>query len=336
MKSTILEILKKHHIKSIALFEIKQKMRGNTSDIEFNKVIWELEDLGILESKKDKGFNIKERPLYNFYWINKEKLKADYIKQIHALQRQVSSGIDLKEYLKLSEDTWKKDVPWIKQIDAYLKEKGLPKEEATSAERSYALTQNEKWIDEEGGRKLLERINLWDQMKMSKYPDPLMIAVNRGFLNEQSHKHLIVENKSTYYLLLDVLKETGFTSLIYGCGWKVVAGLEGIYKQLGIEEDESIFYYFGDLDHEGMAIYNNISERVKLAIPFYEALLKEEASCGKWNQKRRKIVLEAFSKNFAPEETEFICKQLQAGFYYPQEAIQKEDILEIWRKLECM
>lgn len=229
MKSTILKILKKHHIKSIALFEIKQKMPGDTSDIEFNK----------------------------------EKLKADYIKQIHALQRQISSGIDLKEYLKQSEDTWKKDVPWIKQIDAYLKEKGLPQEEATSAERSYALTQNEKWIDEEEGRKLLERINLWDKMKISKYPDPLMIAVNRESLSEKNHKHLIVENKSTYYLLVDGLKETNFTSLIYGCGWKVVAGLEGIYKQLGIEEDESTFYY-------------------------------------------------------------------------SQEAICKDDILEIWRKLECM
>lgn len=335
MKSIILDMLKKHGKNPINLMDIEQKMPGDAKE-KFEKAIWALEDSGILIPKPKKGSRGKVRPIYYVYGVNQDLLKADYIEKIHTFQRQAAPGIDLKYYLTHSETIWQKDLPFLKQIDTYLKSYGFPQEEATSPERSYALTQNEKWIDEEGGHKLLKRINLWDEMKISKYPDPLMIAVNREALGKHSHKHLIVENKSTYYLLLDVLKETSFTSLIYGCGWKVVAGLEGTYKQLGIEEDESTFYYFGDLDHEGMAIYNNISDKVNLAIPFYEALLKKEASCGKWNQTKREIVLEAFSKNFEPQDAILIRKQLQEGFYYPQEAIRKEDILEIWRKLECI
>lgn len=332
MKSIILDILKSYRKNTIDLIEIEKKIPGDCRE-EFKKVIWELEDLGILIPKPKDGNRCKVRPIYYRYRINQDILKADYIKKIYDFQKKAASGIDLRYYLTQPESVWEKDVKFLKQIDSYLKLYGFPEEEATAAERSYALTHNEKWIEDEGGYRLLERINIWEKMKIRKYPDPLMIAINRENLGKSNHKHLIVENKSTYYLLIDLLKETSFTSLIYGCGWKVVAGLKGVYRQLGIEDDKSTFYYFGDLDYEGIAIYINIANKVNLAMPFYESLLKKEASCGKWSQIKRDKELEAFSSNFRHKEAMLIRKQLQSGFYYPQEAIHREDILEIWRKL---
>lgn len=333
MKRILLEILKSNSKKTITLFEIKQQLSGETPYEEFAEAIKELEKEEILIPKKKYGISGNQYILYNSYAINKEKLKKDFIDEIHKFQRKVDSHIDLSSYLNLSEKKWKEDLYFIEKIDEYLKYKGLPQEEATSPERAYEIVRNEKWIDERGGRKLLERIKVWDIMKISKYADPLMLAVNKKALNELEHKHLIVENKSTFYLLMELLSQTQFTSLIYGAGWKIVAGIEGVYKQLDIENEKNTFYYFGDIDYEGIAIYESISDKAKLAVSFYEALLQGKESLGKENQERREEVLNTFTRRFSHERGLKIKKILEGGYYYPQEALRKEEVLNIWEAL---
>lgn len=333
MKNILLEILKSNSKKTITLLEIKQKLTGETSYEEFAEAIKELEKEEILLPKKKYGSNGNQYILYNVYEINKRELKKDFIEEIHQLQRKVDSHIDLSSYVSLSEKTWKQDLYFIEKIDEYLKHKGVPKEEATSPERSYEIMRNEKWIDEKGGKKLLERIKVWDIMKISKHADPLMLAVNKKALQQIEHRHLIVENKSTFYLLMELLNQTPFTSLIYGAGWKIVAGIEGVYKQLDIETEKNTFYYFGDIDYEGIAIYESISNKVKLAISFYEALLDGEESLGKENQERREEVLNTFIRRLSYEKGLKVKKSLEGGYYYPQEALRKEEVLNIWRKL---
>lgn len=333
MKNILIEILKGNSKKTITLLEIKQKLTGGTSYEEFAEAIKELEKEEILLPKKKHGASGNQYILYNVYEINKRELKKDFIEEIHQLQRKVDSHIDLSSYVSLSEKTWKQDLYFIKKIDEYLKHKGVPKEEATSPERSYEIIRNEKWIDEKGGKRLLERIKVWDIMKISKHSDPLMLAINKKALQQTEHRHLIVENKSTFYLLMEVLNQTSFTSLIYGAGWKIVAGIEGVYKQLDIETEKNTFYYFGDIDYEGIAIYESIANKAKLATSFYEALLDGEESLGKENQERREEVLNTFIRRLSYEKGLKVKKSLEGGYYYPQEALRKEEVLNIWRKL---
>ncbi|WP_410495519.1 DUF2220 family protein [Cellulosilyticum sp. ST5] len=335
MKDKLLEILKKHlkKTKTIALLEIQQQLPGDTQYEEFAKLMEELEKEEILVPIKKHGSNGSKYVLYNTYRINKEKLKMEFIEEIHRWQRKVDAHINLSSYLSLSEKEWKEDLYFIKKIDTYFKEKGLPKEEATSPERAYEIVHNEKWIDEGGGKKLLERIKVWEYIKISKQADPLMLAVNKKALQGLNHQHLIVENKSTFYLLLGFLNQTQFTSLIYGAGWKIVAGIEGVYKQLDIESEKNTFYYFGDIDYEGIAIYESISDKAKLAVSFYEALLQGEKSLGKENQERREEVLKNFVTRFSYEQGLKIKEVLEGGYYYPQEALCKEEVLNIWRAL---
>ena len=80
-------------------------------------------------------------------------------------------------------------------------------------------------------------------------PDPLMFAINTNIINDsREHLHLIVENKATFYALLDDIKNTVFTSLVYGAGWKVLGGITVFERQLGLKKKHNTFFYFGRLD----------------------------------------------------------------------------------------
>jgi hypothetical protein len=130
----------------------------------------------------------------------------------------ISEEIDLQEYFNLSEAVWTKDLPYIDKINKYIVEKGLPKDYATTQERSFHIANDEKWIIEKGGKKLLDRIKLWEKLNIINSTDPLMLAVNPKQLSKLEYCHLIVENKATFTALMEVLQETEFTSLIFGSG----------------------------------------------------------------------------------------------------------------------
>lgn len=326
------------HIKTIDTLTIQQALPGNVEYEVFAKAIKELEAEEILKPVLKNGINHKSISIYNTYRINIIAIKSQLVMEIQAFQKQANSCINLESYVRASEVVWNKELPWLKRLDSYLKKKGLPDQEATSSERSYEIMQDEKWIDEKGGRNFLERLGLIEAMRISAHPDPLMLAVNYKAWEDAErekkvHKHLIVENKSTYYLFLEGLRKTNFTSLIYGCGWKISAGLEGVYQQLGLSPDKCRFYYFGDLDYEGMAIYEAISKRVELATIFYNALLEMDSAKGKENQERREEVLKTFSGRFKEPNCSKIKTLLEAGYYYPQEALSKEASLKLWQTL---
>lgn len=338
----VIEILKTFyktkHIKTIATLTMQQALPGNVEYEVFAKTVKELEAEEILKPVLKDGVNHKSISIYNTYRINIMAMKSKFIMELQAFQKQASPYMNLESYVKASEALWNKELPWLKRLDAYLKKKGLPVQEATSPERSYEIMQDEKWIDEKGGRNFLERLGLIEAMRISVHPDPLMLAVNYKAWEETErekrvHKHLIVENKSTYYLFLEELRKTNFTSLIYGCGWKISAGLEGVYQQLGLSPDKCRFYYFGDLDYEGMSIYEAVSEGVELATIFYNALLETDSAKGKENQERRPEVLKTFSEHFKEPNGSKIKALLEAGCYYPQEALNKELVLKLWQTL---
>jgi hypothetical protein len=229
MEQLIIEYLKKVHKKAVALLEIQTVLPGETVYEDFARAILELENKQVLLPVKRHKSDGRVAGLYNTYHISLEHLNKDYIEQIQQLQLKVHSVISLQSYVKLSQNQWGKDLEYIKLFDGYIKQNGLPNTEATLPERSYELCQDEKWIDEKGGRTVLERLNLWDGFKINNIPDPLMLAVNPKAFKTKTY-HLIVENKSIFYSLLEILSDTHFTSLVYGCGWKIVAGIDGLYK----------------------------------------------------------------------------------------------------------
>jgi len=335
MDNTILSFLQARKKKTILLSELEQLVGGQTSYEDFALIINALEQKGIITAVKQQGYNQKTIPLANAYRIFHSKIPADYLQEIERLHFTLHPLIKLEAYYSLGASEWENDRPYILLLNDFLKEKGLPTNEATAPERSYALVGDEKWIDEKDGKKLLERVGLWSGMKIVYLPDPLMLAVNQLWLpqGEETSLHLVVENKTTFHALLDFLPDTNFYSLIYGAGWKITADIFMLDKQLGLKNRKQCIYYFGDLDYEGVSIWHTLNMRYPAlpALPFYSALLSRPAARGKENQVCNEEALAHFLTCFSAPEQEIIRDILGNGGYYPQEALSRMELGAIWR-----
>ena len=320
--------------KTILLSELEKAVPGNISYDKFAQGINTLVEDKVLTCVNPKNNNGKSIPLCMKYKINKYELKKEGIEEIREMSLKIHSAINLEEYYKLNISEFEKDKKYIVMIDTYLKENGIPQSYATSPERSFNITGDEKWIDEKDGKKLLQRLKIYDVLKIINVSDPLMFAVNPKCINDLTHYHLIVENKATFLAMTDYINETKFTSLILGYGWKINGNIFMLERQLNLK-GKNIIYYFGDLDNEGISIYNSLNERTKviLADKFYKELLKKPFSVGKENQNFNEEAVNNFLKYFSEPEREYILDILKNGKYMPQEALSKEELKSIWNEI---
>lgn len=337
MRNKLISILKEAKKSTITLSELETIADSTETYEEFSTAVFHLLDEEYIKPIKIHGVNWRGLPFT--FRIQKGKVKQSLIDSIQQQQFQLHPAIGLQAYYSSSEKKWHEDLKWIKKIDKYLKEHGLPTVDANSSERSYQLVKDEKWIDEKEGKAILEKIQLFEKLKIIKAPDPLMFSLNSKQIisNQRVHKHLVVENKATYYGLIDTLTATSCTTLIYGAGWKIVSSLKQLSQQLGLDEKEHQHevYYFGDLDHEGISIFHHLHEKyhVKLATEFYTSLIKKTFYKGKETQISNEEAIQYFLKKFTTAEQEKIIALLSTGGYYPQEALSKKELENIWRNV---
>ena len=338
MLDTILKFLQTYKYKTISIDKLEKLFSGDVAYEDFARQITEMVENGMLHAVKAQGVNHKPIPLANVYRINKAMLQQELIDEIKSYQFQLHPQIMLNDYFTLTEEQWKKDLPYIRKINSYLRENGLPRETATIPERSYQLSGDEKWIDEKGGKQILERLGLWKYMQIITVPDPLMLAVNPAAFEQEPFGHLIVENKAPYNSLMDALRAGGFLSLIYGAGWKIVSNIAMLENQLNLPDRQHRILYFGDIDYEGISIWYALNQKrpVIPAVEFYTALLDRGFSRGKETQGKNEAALSSFLQYFADEEQKHIISTLNNGAYYPQEGLSKTEMQEIWRRVSCI
>ncbi len=334
MYDYLISYLKSYKKVTITLGDLEKLVPGDIIYNTFAENVIKLIDDNILVPKNPKVNNGKEIPLPYKFGINKYELKREQVNDIQSYNLNISEDIDLQDYFNLSEKDWNRDLPYIDKVNKYIIEKGLPKGYALPQERSFQIIGDEKWIDEKGGKKLLDRIKLWEKLNIVNNSDPLMLAVNPKQFSKLEYLHLIVENKATFMALIDVLKDTDFTSLIFGSGWKIVSNVIMLEKQLGLEGNHKL-YYFGDLDNEGISIWNSLNEKVPtcLAVEFYSELIKKPYSLGKETQQKNPIALRNFLHFFEDEDKKKIIGILDDGGYLPQEGLNKDELGRIWRSI---
>ena len=332
MQNAILAYLQASKKKTVSLGELERLVEGNTSYEDFAIIINDLVQKGILKAMQH-GYNQKSIPLALTYRIIQSKIPADYRREIERWHFLLHPQIKLENYYKLGASEWENDLPYIQHVHNFLQEQGLPEQEATAPERSYALVGDEKWIDEKGGKRFLERVGIWQLMKIVSLPDPLMLAINPRVWGEKTSRHLVVENKTPFHALLDYLPDMDFLSLIYGAGWKVTADILLLDKQLGLPNHDSRIYYFGDLDYEGISIWHALGSKrpVLPAVAFYRALLAQAPARGKATQICNEEALTHFLQYFLPAEQLRIREVLRNGGYYPQEGLSRTELGAIWR-----
>ena len=311
-------------------------MPSNSLYIEYADIIVKLVNQGYLKTVKAAGYNNKSINLPNEFYIESKKINANYYFELEKFSLKYGEFFTLDYYFKKSEKKWLEDKDKINMIFEYLKLNGFPFFYATAQERSYDLVGDEKWIDFKGGIKLINALNIKEKLLIQNQNEPAMFAVSSKFIKSNLYKHLIVENKAVYYRLLDLLNETNFSTLIYGAGWRVISGIKDFNKQFPFDGEHE-FYYFGDIDYEGIKIYKSINDilEVSLATPFYNILLNEKESYGKHNQVKDIDAQDFFIQNFS-NSLELLekIKLLDSSNYWPQEGLSKIQLKKAWENLD--
>jgi len=329
MQDKFFIFIKNYKSIEISLSDLEGQADAEAAYTSFSQTVQQLMEEGYLVPIKKHGYNTKEPPLPLTYRIQKSLFTQPLKQEIQSYQLLSHQSIVLDHYFKSSESKWRRDLPYIHKVNEFLKNHGILHEEASAPERSYQIMGDEKWIDEKGGKKFLEDISVWQLMKISSVPDPLMLAINpERFLHSSKSYHLIVENKATYYALLPVLSELNYTTLVYGAGWKIVSGIENHLRQIGYSSKSSanVYHYFGDLDHEGISIWNVLYEKMG-AVPaasLYQSMLLKSYGKGKETQRVNVEALAHFLLFFPEHDQAVITRLLAQGFYIPQEALSIE------------
>lgn len=334
MREKLVNYLQTYKKATVSLYDLESVFHGDAlSYEEFASIILELEKQGHLEIVKSKGRNGKPLSLAYQYKIIKTSLKDSYRQKLHQYRLQLHHLIKIDHYFALESNVWDRDLYYLQKIDNYLRNNPLPEEPVPAPERSFELVGDEKWITEKQGKECLERIGLWEVCKIIPVADPLMLAINPNTFSHREHIHLIVENKTTYQALLTTLPLTSFTTLIYGSGKKIIKSIELFDHQLPIKNAHHTFYYFGDIDHEGVSIWHSLGKKseIKLALPFYQECLKRTYAHGKQKQRRNEEALTTFLQYFTPLEQQTIISMLDDGGYIPQEVLKSGELQKIWR-----
>lgn len=354
MKNQILNIIKNHTKKNIKVHEIDFELKNKGIDIwfnlslnpEFNNVINELIDEEILIIMKSSTQLQLYDGLFDKYSINKSFFKSDNIltdDKLYVEMLALSSKLNIS-YYQINRNEYIKDREHILRINTILT--GAEHLTITANERAYELFGDEKALTAPedaviDGNRILKNLNLiYEDIKAERVFEPFVYLKNKDFdylQNKSKRNILIIENKDTYWTFKNAMVQGTLKRIqlvIYGEGKAILNKFKFIEEVGGVPSDN--YYYFGDIDAEGINIYNQLHEKYQEfdifpAVFFYEYILKKEglenAKPIRTNQQIKGFT--PFIEFFEAEIGEIIKKIILEKRYFPQEAITKKDIVEM-------
>lgn len=286
----------------------------------------------ILEPIKSSRTNGRRPALYNKYRILKESI--DYsavledIKLLHPTFNHTKYKENPENYLK-----YKKEIDLLSKF--LWKNGSSLKTPMSINERSFQIWGKEKFLKDSSVVKSIFQYNDWDLRLLNYYetPEPFFEYI---FSSEKNMNILIVENKDTWFSLRKIMREDKlnylyryYNVLLYGEGKKIIrkSGRLVEYDKL-LSGSNNKYFYFGDLDYEGIDIYQTLIKynselNINLCTELYLLMLKESSKFNlpKMKKGQKKIDISLFLKNFKEDEVKVIVNILENGFYIPQEIL---------------
>lgn len=327
-------------MKRITLDELEHIKKINNYE-ELYALVIALIQAEELKPIKSSGFNGKKPALYNTYRVLEHN--TDYSMYENELLYDFVPSISTDYYLHHLKQ-YEEDREWVLLLNEYLKaSKNLPQIPKSINERSFDIWHREKFLKEECGKKILKRCGIgMEQLYVYDTTEPLAYYVHTRAVPQTM---LIVENKDTFYSLRKHLLseknnvfETEIGTLIYGAG-------KGIYRSFQdfslcaepyMSHKENVLYYLGDLDYEGILIFETLAEQYAngyVIQPFvngYVAMLKKAEKISmdmlpNMKEAQNRNIGTLFYSYFEKEYQEQIQLLLDCGKYIPQEILSIED-----------
>ena len=325
-------------MKRISLDDLIHTRQNLTYQEQYEYVCRLLKE-GKIKPVKASRTNGKKPALYREYWIL-EKQK-DYSKYIEELKYSISTKISVNYYLD-HPDIYEQDRQWVRMLNDYLKKNpDLIQIPESLNERSFEIWNREKFLDREQGKRILKRCGIdMESLNVYRTTEPLPYYTHT---RKNPQNLLILENKDTFFSMRNFLLsghteifniETG--TLIYGAGKGIIRSFQDfdLCAEPYMKHPGNTILYFGDLDYEGIGIYENLAEKFKdrwKIIPFvpaYEAMLRKARSVKTLPNTKacqnRNISSEFFS--YFDGQTAAVMKMiLEADRYIPQEILNHGD-----------
>lgn len=332
-------------MKRITLEELAIKYSSEDYLELYHSVMAAISD-GAIKPVKASGGNGKKPALYNAYWICEEQ--RDYGDLKAELTYSLAPAISIDYYLKHL-DVYEKERKSVLKLSAFLRDKQALLEEWMSVnERSFEIWGKEKFLKKGGGTTILKHCGI--QPEFLHYYETTEPMAYYTHTREVPQNLLILENKDTFYSMRRHLMEGNpsilgmkIGTLIYGAGKGILRSFQdfSICGEPYMQEGENCIYYLGDLDYEGIGIYESLATLFKQDcpivpfVPGYEAMvMKAEDGHGKDGNfnglpetkegQNRNVTLVFFS--FFTENVRKKMKEiLETGHYIPQEILSGRD-----------
>lgn len=323
-------------MKRICLNDIESQHKIQSYKELYDKVLTFIQH-GKLKPVKASGKNGKKPALYNEYWIIEEP--EDNSRYIEELSYLFVPMISTHYYLNHIQQ-YREDRQWLLLLNQYLKtnrdELQIPK---SMNERSFEIWHREKFLKEEQGKRILKRCSIsLEELNLYETTEPLAYYVHT---RETPQNMLIVENKDTFYSMRrHLLSEnsqilgTCIGTLIYGAGKGIFRSFQdfSLCAEPYMREKGNVIYYFGDLDYEGIAIYESLASLFNKECriePFAKGYLKMIEKAEEIGKNGLPSMKEGQNKNIGAYFWDFFVKGsvdemqriLQNGRYIPQEIL---------------
>lgn len=327
-------------MKRISLEQLQAKYNLDTYRELSDKVLSLIQE-NVVKPVKASGTNGKKPALFQEYWI--VETPEDNTEYIEELSYQFVPMISTSYYLRHIPQ-YRQDRQWVLLLNQYLKtnrdELQIPK---SMNERSFEIWHREKFIKEEQGKKILKRcgISLTD-LNLYETTEPLAYYVHA---RETPQNMLILENKDTFYsmrrhLLAGNSEILGMTigTLIYGAGKGIIRSFQDFSRcaEPYMSRKGNVIYYFGDLDYEGITIFENVVSKfdsecmIKAFVKGYLKMLEKAEAIGfeklpKMKHGQNKNIGTYFWNSFSGENARKMQNILENGRYIPQEILSIKD-----------
>lgn len=321
-----------------------QEVLGVSDYVEFAKVVKYL-----IQSEVIKGmgcsFNGRKPSLHSKYRIIKEDV--DYSSFIYEIDYVISPEID-KSYFRKNIKSYIENRNEILKINNFLlNNSDRLKTPVSINERSFQVFGKEKQLRK--SKTLIKNLGLTEEF-FNYYETSEPIAYYS--LNREAPQNiLIIENKDTFYTIRKYIKEVSsnvlgldISTVVYGGGKSKIPSLSEFkyYTEDYISDEKNTFYYFGDIDYEGLVIYESYRTKTSSQIdlkPFvsaYEYIVDkcidsvDDLPITKEGQNRN--IGEAFFESFDSLYGDRIKSILEKDRYIPQEALNYEDLIDFTRR----
>ena len=306
--------------------------------LELCNIVNELVESEDIKPIKASKLNGKSPALYNRYMIIRKNDIKDYTDE---LLYSINHNLDISKYLK-NQAFYEKDRENIRMLSEFLDNNiEALKTRISMNERSFQIWHREKFLQKEGGKTLIKNLGL-DEDFLNYYNTTEPLAYySRDKKTPQ--KILIIENKDTFYSMRNLVIEgktimgADISTIIYGGGKSIYKSFEDfdLCVEPYLSNHENKLLYLGDLDYEGILIYEKLSEIFKeeyVIEPFVKGYKKMIDKYKKLDitlpiskEKQNKNIDSRFMNYFDPSDKNEIENILKSGLYIPQEILNVGD-----------